>query len=563
MGAAENNPHFLPEIWGLYVVGCIIFAMRFTVRLRTVGIKGLSGDDYFALAAWLFYTVDAVVVDRAYNLGTNVDFTDEEYEAMTSAQLHSVSKGSKYELVAWFSYSALIWSMKATMLFFYRRLTMGLWQQRLVQWLGIACLVTYLGVVLTILLGCRPFAANWRVYPSPGLQCTFRMQNIAVVSAFNIATDVALLSVPLPLLWRLQVPKRQKLIIAAFLLTGVFVIAAAVIRVVVTLGSNPSTTTINTWGVRETIVALVCVNAPMLRPLFLRRFWSTDTWHASSNNKSSTGGFAGATGDRSRRFTSGGYASRVVADEDGGRVLFDGSLRKEASEEGLNDAGSEEYIMKSMARENVDRVVVEYEVEVRSEVRREGERTDEELGNTAYLAMGLELDNGISASQVADVGVRVAESASRYFQDVRGADTGVHQIMLSVALTALSIQGMDKLFQHPLADDVRRDEATRTAKKAIEACWTLFPGMETTLNEERAEKPAWPFEQKVDELVARAECLKSTLELLRRVLEFPRQDVERGKTWVIEDLVQDNIRAHAAYAEAMADKRSGQSVLQR
>ncbi|GME28876.1 hypothetical protein GTA08_BOTSDO12264 [Neofusicoccum parvum] len=177
--------------------------------------------------------------------------------------------------------------------------------------------------------------------------------------------------------------------------------------------------------------------------------------------------------------------------------------------------------------------------------------------------MGLELDNGISASQVADVGVRVAESASRYFQDVRGADTGVHQIMLSVALTALSVQGMDKLFQHPLADDVRRDEATRTAKKAIEACWTLFPGMETTLNEERAEKPAWPFEQKVDELVARVECLKSTLELLRRVLEFPRQDVERGKTWVIEDLVQDNIRAHAAYAEAMADKRSGQSVLQR
>lgn len=37
---------------------------------------------------------------------------------MTSSQLHDVSKGSKYELVAWFSYSALIWSMKGTMLFF-------------------------------------------------------------------------------------------------------------------------------------------------------------------------------------------------------------------------------------------------------------------------------------------------------------------------------------------------------------------------------------------------------------------------------------------------------------
>lgn len=39
--------------------------MRFIVRLRTVGIMNLSGDDYFAISAWVFYTVDAVVVDKA------------------------------------------------------------------------------------------------------------------------------------------------------------------------------------------------------------------------------------------------------------------------------------------------------------------------------------------------------------------------------------------------------------------------------------------------------------------------------------------------------------------
>ncbi|KAB2569186.1 putative mg2+ transporter zinc transport protein [Lasiodiplodia theobromae] len=361
--------------------------MRFIVRLRTVGITNLSGDDYFAISAWVFYTVDAVVVDKAYHYGTNVDFTEEQFAAMSSSQLHDVSKGSKYELVAWFSYSALIWSMKGTMIFFYRRLTFGLWQQRLVSYLSAACVLTYIGVLLTIFLGCRPFNHNWQVHPSPGLQCTFRTQNIGVVSSFNIATDLALLSVPLPLLWRLQVPGRQKLIIAAFLLTGVFVIAAAVIRIVITLGSNPSTTTINLWGVRETIVALVCVNAPMLRPLFLRRFWSIEPWKASTRGEATTitgggGGdpssLSGAYGQRSKHR----YSRSRAEGSSGVAGLFGSGGKHHHEDESLNDTGSEEYIMRNMAKDHADRVVVEVEVEIKSEQRKQGERTDVEMGNS-------------------------------------------------------------------------------------------------------------------------------------------------------------------------------------
>ncbi|KAL1646608.1 hypothetical protein SLS58_003194 [Diplodia intermedia] len=366
MGAAENLPHFLPEIWGLFIFGCIVFSLRFIVRLRTVGITNLSGDDYFAMCAWVFFTVDAIVVDRAYRYGTNVDFSEAEYEAMTSAELHSVSKGSKYELVAWFSYSALIWSMKATMLFFYRRLTFGLWQQRLVRYLTLSCALTYIGVLVTITLGCRPFAANWR--------------NIGVVAAFNVATDVALLSVPLPLLWRLQVPARQKCVVAAFLLTGVFVVAAAVVRVVATLGAAPSTTTVNLWGVRETIVALVCVNAPMLRPLFVRRFWAREPWRSGSSSSAGAGGdtFA-AYGERSRhRYGADGRGELAGC----GTGVFGGSVLagKERGDASLNDGDSEEYIMKNVSKDR--RVVVEVEVEIKSERRKQGERTDVEMGNS-------------------------------------------------------------------------------------------------------------------------------------------------------------------------------------
>ncbi|KAF4550070.1 Hypothetical protein D9617_18g032610 [Elsinoe fawcettii] len=272
--SSGHFPHHITEMWALYGVGTMIFVIRFAVRLRTTGIRGLGWDDLFALLAWIFYTADGITVDRAYHYGTNVDFTVAQYEAMSPEQIAEVSLGSKYELTAWYTYTTLIWCMKASMLCFYRRLTLGSFQAKLVKWLAVAVGLSYISVIIIISAGCRPFHQNWQVWPQPDIMtCAFRMQNIISNSSLNIATDVAILAIPVPLLWRLQVAKKQKIVIALFLLTGVVVIIAATIRITVTLGSNPSTTTINAWGVRETIIGILCVNIPVLRPLFSGKFW--------------------------------------------------------------------------------------------------------------------------------------------------------------------------------------------------------------------------------------------------------------------------------------------------
>jgi hypothetical protein len=66
----------------------------------------------------------------------------------------------------------------------------------------------------------------------------------------------------------------RKIVIGVLLSSGLFVIAAAIIRVVLTLSANPSALNINRWGVRETIVGIITVNIPILRPLLTRSFWS-------------------------------------------------------------------------------------------------------------------------------------------------------------------------------------------------------------------------------------------------------------------------------------------------
>ncbi|KAF5233704.1 hypothetical protein FAUST_7955 [Fusarium austroamericanum] len=279
MPQIEDKPAFLYESWGLYALGLIILLARFTVRLRTVGWRGLQGDDAFSFLVLLFYTTDAVTVHLIYYLGTNIEagVASRDHKELTDSEIRQYELGSKFQLVAWYSYTALIWSLKGTMLCFFARMTIGTWHKSFVQVVSILCGITYAAVVLTISIGCLPYNANWQVVPDPPARCSFKIQNFLVTTVLNVITDGLILCIPLPLLWKLQIPCHKKFIIGLLLSSGVFVMAAALVRIVLTLSANPSALTINAWGIRETIVGIATVNIPVLRSLFSRSFWKGKT----------------------------------------------------------------------------------------------------------------------------------------------------------------------------------------------------------------------------------------------------------------------------------------------
>jgi hypothetical protein len=149
-----------------------VLLTRLAVRARTVGIRQFCGDDYISLIVLLCYIGDAVTVDLTYRFGTNVDFTQDQLLGMTEAERQQVITGSKLELLAWYSYTALIWALKFCMLFFFGRLTAGLSMQTYVRYLTVAMFVSYAAVFLTITCGCVPIHKNWQIMPDPGLHCT-------------------------------------------------------------------------------------------------------------------------------------------------------------------------------------------------------------------------------------------------------------------------------------------------------------------------------------------------------------------------------------------------------
>lgn len=267
------------------------------------------------------------------------------------------------------------------------RLTFRLWQQRLVRWLSFIVFLTYMAMLSTVILSCRPFTHNWQVRPQPSLECTFHPQNVAVVSTLNIATDVAILTIPVPMLWTLHACLRKKIIMGCFLLGGVLVIVAAIIRVIITLGSHPSTVTINLWGIRETVIAVIAVNAPLLRPLFTRAFWSmtsepTELTSCGLNSSSNNSRSRPITAQElyTNQITGGGGKLPIVIE----RPSKEGDSRVNTPQFAPDDADNEQ-LLDTPDRSACGGVVVEVEVQVESEQRSDRvSQRDVEMGHATW-----------------------------------------------------------------------------------------------------------------------------------------------------------------------------------
>lgn len=93
-----------------------------------------------------------------------------------------------------------------------------------------ATVATYIAMLIIISFDCLPFQMNWQVDPPPPQQCSMRMHDLYTSTILNIATDLIILAIPLPALWRMKVSLRKRIGLVLLLCSGIFVMSAAVIR---------------------------------------------------------------------------------------------------------------------------------------------------------------------------------------------------------------------------------------------------------------------------------------------------------------------------------------------
>ncbi|KAJ5241483.1 uncharacterized protein N7469_003074 [Penicillium citrinum] len=272
---------FARETWTLYGVGVLGAALRFTARIRRLGIRNLQADDYIMVFAVFWYTLLCVALNQVASGGGSNLMTAED-KANLTPEIHAErEKGSKWVFVSEHCFILSVWSMKACMLVIYARITEGLRQRKWINYIAIYVALGFVATELSLFLICRPITNYWAV-PTPNDQCSTYQHYEIVQGCISISADIFMLLVAIPLLLQVRVPLKQKLILVILFGMGIFVIVAAILTKVYCLVPALISYVYMNWYFREATVAILVTNLPLIWSLLRDVFPALKSWTGGS-----------------------------------------------------------------------------------------------------------------------------------------------------------------------------------------------------------------------------------------------------------------------------------------
>ncbi|KAL1845105.1 hypothetical protein VTK73DRAFT_1122 [Phialemonium thermophilum] len=245
---------------------------------RAVLIKQFGVDDAAALFTLLLALGcgAAVLTNVKYGLGRHIWTLDNP----------TVLPYFRTFYVSIVMYNATLMSVKMTFLLqYYRVFTVRKMRKViLVAMVIIGC--WSLSQLLVAIFNCNPIPRFWDM--SLKGTCIPNLPFWYINAAGNIATDVAIFVLPIPVLGSLQLRRPQKLLLIAIFSLGFFTCAISIIRIqYLHLSNDASWDNINSssWSVTEMSTAIICACLPTLRPLVSRVMPTLmGSWPGKSSN---------------------------------------------------------------------------------------------------------------------------------------------------------------------------------------------------------------------------------------------------------------------------------------
>ncbi|RJE22605.1 integral membrane protein [Aspergillus sclerotialis] len=218
----------------------------------------------------------------------------------------------KYNLTFQVLFSWASTLTKLSLLWFCRRLlgTGSKGGYRLYNWcyIGGLAFVALCCILFTFIdiFQCSPVKAYWEVNPKYPHSCMNGGAIVFAASVVNIFTDFLATVLPMPLIWSLKLPTRQRLAVISIFGLGILVNVAGTCRTVYVYKSmlDSYDQTWMGWPVLvsaavEINIGLICASAPALRPLiafFLPRLLQSTQKYGRSNNRKSLSKLRSSTG---------------------------------------------------------------------------------------------------------------------------------------------------------------------------------------------------------------------------------------------------------------------------
>ncbi|KAK8081124.1 hypothetical protein PG997_008942 [Apiospora hydei] len=303
----DQGPHQSATTTALLVLATFFVCLRFWARYLKSFDYAL--DDWMLIAA-LFMTF----VTGGLNYGMIANGLGKHMQVVSQDNLTEF-----FKLLLGFEcvYVTAVMLVKLSVLQMYLRIFPSR-NFKYTSWaIGAVVIGWWISIVLVCIFQCTPIPKAWN--PSLPGHCIDLKASFVGNAIPNIATDIAILAMPVGQVWHLQVNLTQKLSLLFMFLLGSFVLFASIYRFTTIMQWQVADTTWTlaeacTWCVVESACGVISACLPTLRPVMTKISSQWGSLNSSRKNGTRTTG-AGKSGLRSGLGF--GTESRAAAGETG------------------------------------------------------------------------------------------------------------------------------------------------------------------------------------------------------------------------------------------------------
>lgn len=225
----DNPPQNLIDVvYVTAVLGLSFATLAVAIRIYTkhILLRSMGYEDYFSIIAWVSFIGFAVPALLCVRSGAGTHIWD--------LRLRSFFRMLYWENVVAITYAIPIAFVKLSILLQYLRIFVHSKQENKPLFIAIhACIwslvVFYLVDTIFMIFLCSPREKIWNPLLETG-HCFDESAPYKASGVFNVLSDFAILIVPMPTLWSLQMSLKKKLLVMGVFATGFFACVTSILR---------------------------------------------------------------------------------------------------------------------------------------------------------------------------------------------------------------------------------------------------------------------------------------------------------------------------------------------
>ncbi|TGO65120.1 hypothetical protein BCON_0004g01020 [Botryotinia convoluta] len=262
-----DNPARYEDITGYWVfgVGTMLSFSFLCMRIYTKAVvsRSFAAEDVCLILAWLAgIGVQALFVFMWLQKAMGVHVWEIPIE-----RYHLYGKLIMSSSVI---YVACLGLSKFSLLLFYNRLSPVQWYRNAVYFLMFVVVGHSFALIFALIFLCKPLAMNWDYDIIDGT-CIDRTAIYIATAALNVATDIALLALVVPMIVDLQMPRIQKVGLIVIFMVGSLTCVTSMIRLKIMLPllmAPDQTWAVSVpciWIIVEANLVTICGSFPIIR----------------------------------------------------------------------------------------------------------------------------------------------------------------------------------------------------------------------------------------------------------------------------------------------------------